>query len=294
MKTMKFFFLCMLMILPVTMLAQDDEDDYNEEEDSYEQVTYARKKGFMFGLNIGLLIPNNEPAQFYNGTAPNDITPYLTNTNSNSYQEITEFIGGYDFVRDQTFLPIMNYSNGVNFGFNTRYQFDWHNAVVADLNYSQLTATGVMRLISAEEPGDGSTQDIIKFLDMYGKEQRLMISLGYQATLSEPSAMGFIFEVGPMITSVKVVRNAFVVGDREFNILRSRTLVGNQFANDRQQTVNDFGAYTAIGTNIEFDKFTVDAMFRASYERIQFDKEIEAKYKLNFLPQLRFTYRIIK
>ncbi len=292
MRTYKKLSILFLMAFHLSVyIAQDDDVIY--EEDNYSHLNYKAKKGFMYGLNIGLLLANNEPALFYNGSAPNNIYNYLSSTNSNSYTQISNYVGNYNFHLVE--LPEeMDYKPAVSFGLNLRYQKNWTNAFVADLNYSQLNASGLV-VIEVERPNtSGATQANYEYFPIYGKETRLVVSAGYQITLTDPSSMGLIFEFGPVLTSVKVNRNAFRVGDREYNILRPQLSTGGQYINRKQPTVNDFGGYAAVGFNVEFDKFTIDALFRTSLERIQFDPNQEAKHKLQFLPHLRFSYRLLK
>jgi len=223
-----------------------EETEEIQEDGEYENLNYRKKKGVMFGANIGMLFANNHPAQFYDGRAPNTIAPYITNTNSNSYLELVEFFGTPEFTLVE--LPAepteMNYKPAINFGLNFRYQKDWYSAWVADFNYSQLQANGVAVFNVLQGGVDILTQFRNVNLPLYGRETRFTLSAGYQATLSEPSAMGLIFEIGPVFTAVKAERNAFVVGNREYNILRPQLINGNQFRNQRQPTVSDFGAYS--------------------------------------------------
>lgn len=279
------------ILLVLLMLSNSINIWAQEEGGQFETLKYENKGGLMYGINIGLLLANNNPASFYDGTTPNDIGLYLNNINVRDV--IQEYVGGYNYYLVE--LPLeMDYKPATAFGLNLRYQLDWNQAVVADFNYAILNANGLVVLEVDRPNPTGATQAFYEYLDIYGRENRMAMSLGYQYTTSEPGPLGFLMEFGPVLSSVKVEKNAFKVGQREYNILRPEVFNGSQFRNNRQQTVNSFGAYGAIGLNFEFNKFTVEALMRTQMEKIVFDEEVETKRHLNYMPQLRFIYRILK
>ena len=65
-----------------------------------------------------------------------------------------------------------------------------------------------------------------------GKEDRLMLSMGYQVAFAEPGSASMNFEVGPEITSISIKGNSFSVGSRTYSILRAQTVPGNQVLNN--------------------------------------------------------------
>jgi|GEM_PF-2866100 len=283
-------FILSCIISPV-LNAQENE----REESDYVFVDPSGKKGFMFGLNIGGYLPNDESARFYDGTPKGE-----------GFLNLEEYIG-LPFISDQILQELgnsassfrlaeyptdMRYTNTVSFGGNLRYQFDWANAIVMDAFFIGLKTNDAFVLAYAND--NGTVQDIFQNFDIRGREDRLQLSMGYQVSLSKPSQMAGHFEFGPLMTSVKIKENSFSVGSRTYNILRAQSVGSgnNQLINNNIPNITSFGAYTQLGINMEFDKFTVDLDWRTSMEKIALSPAIEAKYRLYHMPMLRLVYRV--
>lgn len=255
----------------------------------------AAKKGFMFGLNLGYLLPNDEPSTFYDGTPKEP-----------GFLDLNEILGQW-FVRDQVINTLgdiaanyrlseypqeYRYNNALSIGGHVRYQFNWTHAVVADVNFARLRSAGVFVI---EYPNtNGATQPIYKSFEITGEEDRMNLSLGYQVALGAPSEFGVHLEFGPMLTSVRVRNNQFRIGDRTYSILRAQTvgLSSDQLITAPIPTVTSLGGYGQLGANLEFNKFTVDVALRVSLEKIALYEGQEASYRPSNLPFLRLIYRV--
>lgn len=276
------FCLCIGMVVS----AQDDE---------HQAGGPAEKKGFMFGLNVGYLMPNDEPATFYDGT-PKEPGFLDLNTYLNQW-----------FIRDQVINTLgdratnyrlseypkdYRYNNAIAIGGHVRYQFNWTHAVVADLNFARLRSAGIFVI---EYPGTtGLTQPVYENFEITGEEDRMNLSLGYQVALGAPSEFGVHMEFGPLLTSVRVRSNQFRIGDGTYSILRAQT-VGpglDQLVNASIPTVNSLGGYGQLGANLEFNKFTVDMALRVSLEKIALYEGQEARYRPSYLPFVRLIYQV--
>lgn len=255
----------------------------------------AAKKGFMFGLNLGYLLPNDEPATFYDGTPKEP-----------GFLDLNQYLGQW-FIRDQVINTLgeratnyrlseypkeYRYNNALSIGGHVRYQFNWTHAVVADMNFARLRSGG---LFVIEYPDNtGFTQPVYENFEITGEEDRMNLSLGYQVALGAPSEFGVHLEFGPMLTSVNVRNNQFRIGDRTYSILRAQTVgLGNdQMINAPIPTVTSLGGYGQLGANLEFHKFTVDMALRVSLEKIALYEGQEARYRPSYLPFLRLVYQV--
>ena len=258
-------------------------------------VDPAAKKGFMVGLNIGYLLPNDEPATFYDGT-PKDP----------AFLDLNEYLDLW-FIRDQVINTLgdlaanyrlseypqeYRYNDALSIGGHVRYQFNWTHAVVGDLNYARLRSAGIFVIEYANNTG--ATQPVYESFEITGEEDRMNMSLGYHVNLGAPSEFGVHLEFGPMLTSVRVRNNQFRIGDRTYNILRAQTvgLAADQLITAPIPTVTSLGGYGQLGANLEFHKFTVDMALRVSLEKIAIYEGQEARYRPSYLPFLRLVYRL--
>ena len=127
----------------------------------------SEKKGFMFGLNIGYLMPNDEPATFYDGKPKEQ-----------GFLDLNAFLGQW-FIRDQVINTLgdraanyrlseypqdYRYNNALAIGGHVRYQFNWTHAVVADMNFARLRSAGIFVI---EYPGTtGLTQPVFESIEI--------------------------------------------------------------------------------------------------------------------------------
>jgi hypothetical protein len=253
------------------------------------------KRGFMFGLNVGYLMPNDEPAKFYDGTPKEP-----------GFLDLNEYLDQW-FIRDQVINTLgdraanyrlseypkdYRYNNALSIGGHLRYQFNWTHALAADVNFTRLRSAGIFVI---EYPGtNGLTQPVYENFEITGEEDRMNLSLGYQVALGAPSEFGVHLEFGPMLTSVRVRNNQFRIGEGTYSILRAQTvgLAADQLITTPMPTVTSLGGYGQLGANLEFHKFTVDMALRVSLEKIALYAGQEARYRPGYLPFLRLVYQM--
>jgi hypothetical protein len=289
-----FLIFCTLLFLFSSMpmaLAQDGD----RTESDFVFIDPTGKKGFMFGINIGYYLPNDDPTNFYDGTPKADgfldLGSYiqLQYIQQQFQNELGNSVSNFQLVE---YPNEMRYTNTVAFGGNVRYHFNWANAIVLDANYIGLKTVDAF-VLGYDDPNSGTSQQIYRNFDISGKEDRLQLSLGYQVSLAKPTDIAMHFEFGPMMTSIKIKENNFTVGSRTYSILRAQSVGNNNpVLNNSIPNITSFGAYVQPGINMEFDKFTIDLDWRSSFEKIQLSENLEAKYRFNHMPMVRFVYRV--
>ncbi len=300
MKLRILFYTLLAMLMAVPTCAQEDEEEVDDtmagdrKKEKYVYLDEKGKKGFMFGVNVGLYIANQDHASFYDGAPKGegflDLATYI-NIPTIKQEILNSLGGGISEFTFEGYGYLMRYNRPLMIGGNVRYQFNWHHAVVADFNFITLTSNGLWAI---SYPGtNGATQQIFQNYNITGKEERLAMTLGYQVALAEPGPGALHFEFGPMLTALKIRENRFFVGERSYNILRAQNQAGNQILNNRYPTRNFVGAYAQLGFNLEFDKFTIDTGWRTSSENIDLGNPlVEKKRRLQHAPFIRFVYRI--
>ncbi len=287
------FILSLFLFFSTVAYAQVDDNDDERKTENFVIIDPEGKKGFMFGVNIGYHLPNDDPAGFYDGSPKGqgflDLGDFLSIDRVQN--EVLDELGGTFQFNLVEYASEMKYNNSIAVGGHVRYQFNWYHALVADVNFVSLKADDFFVL---SYPNDnGTSNDIFQNFGIQGKEDRLLLSMGYHLALAEPGAASMNFEFGPEITSVKVKTNRISVGSREYSILRAQTVgAGNQILNNRIPTLTYAGAYAQLGANMEFDKFTVDVVWRTSIQKIDLNPAIEAKWRLNHTPMARLIYRL--
>lgn len=289
---MRFLFCLFIMFAPsLNLFSQFDEEDERKSE-SFVKIDPEGKKGFMFGVNLGIHLPNHDPAAFYDGSPKGlgflDINEFLRI--DRIYNEVIQELGNASEFQLAEYASEMKYNSSITVGGHLRYQFNWYHSLVADVNFTSLKADDFFVLSYAND--NGTSQAIFENFPIQGKEDRLMLSMGYQVALAEPGPASLHFELGPELTSLKVKSNSISIGSRTYSILRAETLSNGQLLNNKIPTLNYTGFYTQFGANIEFDKFTVDLEWRTSFQKIDLNTSVEAKWKMNHTPMARFVYRL--
>lgn len=289
------FRLCLLTTTLLTCTFGVSQDGDGRKSEKFVVIDPEGKKGFMFGANIGYYLANDEPAIFYNGLNKGegflDIRDYLNRPTIKP--DVLLALGGNTANFDLTESGFdIHYENVINFGGHLRYQFNWTNALVADVNFSSMKIEDSFALSYRND--NGTSELINQHFPIFGKEDRLFASLGYQVNLSPPGMAGLNFEFGPELVSVKVKSNTFRVGSRNYNILRAQTIGtgGSQILNSKIPTLSFIGAYTQFAANLEFDKYTIDLGWRTSFQKISLSDVIPAKRRMSHTPFIRLVYRV--
>jgi len=285
-------------------IAQVEDDPDADEDNLSDLIVYNKNeyKGFFVGANFGVHFANKSTATFYTGNpffTPNDICIFLpcpilgSAGNDQVYNQLVQEIGNHQFTLE-SFGDDLRYEPALTLGLNLRYRLGPFSSIQTDITYANLKANGVI-VFNVDRPNpNGTADDFFESHPIWGKEQRLVFSPGFQFNLSDPGDFVPYFDVGGILTSTRVIENRFRVGNREFSILRPQILNG-QVVNRRQQTSNALGAYAGLGVNLEFDKVILDFGYRASFEKVPFrnlDEELSVhdNRTLHHSITLKFIY----
>jgi len=242
-KSFLFISLCYLSLLFSSVFAQNRDE----------------RKGFRFGLNMGMYFPSKVSANYYNGSGfynnnidPNGVRLYSIEERLNLTPQETQYItnfynaaGGFDFPRDS--YPIaMRYNGGFNIGFQTAYDFNNKSSLIFDLNVCKVKAYDrfTMQLIGTS--GQLNGQNDIRLFNVEGNEQRLNLALGYRTGWALSGNGLYFMQFGGSMLGTKVVNNIAYVADRNYDLIIGAANPA-QMINYQPQTGIGFGYYFSTG-----------------------------------------------
>ena len=234
------------MVLFTPCFAQDENE--NEE-----------RKGFRFGLNMGMYFASKVSANYYNGSGsysntldPNGVRMYSISERLNltpqETQNITTFYnasGGFQFPYD-AYPTAMRYSGAFNIGMQTAFDFNNTSSLILDLNVCKVKSYDRFTMqffgTSAQQNGQNDT----RIFNIEGNEQRFNVALGYR-TGWELNGNGLYFmQFGGSMLGTKVVNNIAHVADRNYDLIIGAVNPA-QMTSYRPQTGIGFGYYVSTG-----------------------------------------------
>jgi hypothetical protein len=216
------------------------------------------RKGFRFGLNMGMYFPSKVSANYYNGSGfydnnidPNGVRMYSIEERLNLTPQETQYITnyfnatGFQFPYDA--YPIaMRYNGGFNIGFQTAYDFNNKSSLIFDLNVCKVRAYDrfTMQLNGTSAQQNGQTD--IRIFNIEGNEQRLNLALGYRTGWALSGNGLYFMQFGGSMLGTKVINNVAIVGDRNYELIIGAANPA-QMINYRPQTGIGFGYYFSTG-----------------------------------------------
>ena len=282
-----------LTFMPVTILSQNWDDD---DEDYY----VSRRKGLEFGLNIGVYQANHKSANFYNGAGDYDL-----GDNSATLYSIEERLGiDPDFGFSNTYANVQNilntgtgfsiydysytmrYDPGMMFGFKTVYFWNPESALIFNLDVVNLSVSGgyILELEGLPEQGQGNvkTEDY----GVFGKERRMLSSLGYRSSMYIIDRAAWLFEFGATAIGVQVVENYINVENSTFDLISMPPIPGTPSNGATSNLTNvGFGLYGVIGLEALFEEGgNLEANFRISRDRIRLGSNEEQEINGQMYP----------
>lgn len=217
------------------------------------------RKGFRFGLNMGMYFPSKVSANYYNGDGfynnnidPNGVRLYSIKERLNLTPQETQFItnyynasGGFDFPRD-AYPAAMRYNGGFNIGFQTAFDFNNKSSLIFDLNVCKVKAYDrfTMQLMGTTAQQNG--QNDIRIFNIEGNEQRLNLALGYRTGWALSGNGLYFMQFGGSMLGTKVVNNIAHVADRNYDLIIGAANPA-QMINYQPQTGIGFGYYFSTG-----------------------------------------------
>ncbi len=290
-KYFKFLFF-FLLITSTPLIAQDTDDG--------DDTTKTSSKGFHIGLYVGALFANNYTASVYDGYGidvdgnKNNFDNSLMNNKINLEYGARNGSGQIDYiaqalkVQDNTQwafgpsdMPVnMRYNVAFLLGLQMRYSADDNNAILLNINASQLNITGNFTIYA--QPPSYSTQinQAIQTFAITGMEQRLMFQLGYHHIFGEVQKMNVFAEAGLNVTYAQMKKNEILINDLHIDLLANYYLPGgNAYVTKRPSGIG-YGAFAGLGVNVNMNsKFRIQLVYNPTYEGIKLQKSIPLKFQ---------------
>lgn len=216
------------------------------------------RKGFRFGLNMGMYFPSKVSANYYNGSGfynnnidPNGVRMYSIEERLNLTPQETQYITsyfnatGFQFPRD-AYPTAMRYNGGFNIGFQTAYDFNNKSSLVFDLNVCKVKAYDrfTMQLNGTSAQQNGQTD--IRIFNIQGNEQRLQLGLGYRTGWALSGNGLYFMQFGGSMLGTKVINNVAILADRNYELIIGAANPA-QMINYQPQTGIGFGYYVSTG-----------------------------------------------
>jgi hypothetical protein len=241
-KSFLFISLCYFTVVFTQCMAQDRDE----------------RKGFRFGLNMGMYFPSKVSANYYNGSGfysnnidPNGVRMYSIEERLNLTPQETQYITsyfnatGFQFPRD-AYPTAMRYNGGFNIGFQTAYDFNNKSSLIFDLNVCKVKAYDrfTMQLNGTSAQQNGQTD--IRIFNIQGNEQRLQLGLGYRTGWALSGNGLYFMQFGGSMLGTKVINNVAMLADRNYELIIGAANPA-QMINYQPQTGIGFGYYVSTG-----------------------------------------------
>ena len=272
-------------------VAQDEST--NEDDNSTE--SYKGAEGFHIGFYLGGFFPNKNSAVVYDGygydvngnrNAPDQTTMYrkiiVENdfNASNGNDRIATALGvtnsefwRFDSVAD---MPVnLKYNTAFIFGLCLNYGLDKKQAIIANLNFSRLTAIGNFNLQTYNANSQLPDKWTNNPFPISGSEQRMMIQLGYSRILGSNDKLNFFVEGGLCINNARFIRNFININDLEIDLtVYDQYAPGGNVFYSEQYTGWGFGGFAGVGLNLTMNpKYTIQFLYTPSYETVNLGPE---------------------
>ncbi|MCH1588319.1 MAG: hypothetical protein L7S02_03890, partial [Flavobacteriales bacterium] len=211
------FVVLVLAAFPWVSMAQmtvhGDDEDY----------TYESREGIEFGINIGAYRGDQLSPYFYDGSGDRTLAEGSGNAQIWSIQErlqqlqsqqlthpVTGILNEYPGWQLES-LPLMQYRTSMMFGLKMAKYWNPETALVCQLDAVQMTAEGAWNLSTGLLPDQGQGNADIRTYPILGKEQRMLVSLGYRTAIYLAEDASWTVEFGGMANATSVEENYIVV-----------------------------------------------------------------------------------
>jgi len=302
----------------------DDWDDRTEEEIAadkaaasfWEDVKENEKKGLYAGIYVGTLFSDSYSARNYDGYGfdldgqPNTFANswllnrinILSNPASGGGDQIAEAlgVGPGEWSFDETDMATnMTYNIAFSFGLQGRYNFDSKNALLFNLNFSQLTTNGqfTIELLTTQpgsnpaNPGELNFPQGITTHGIRGREQRVGLQIGYQRILGNHENFNWFVEGGVDVTFAKFDGNWAQINDLEIDLTIRPNIFGQTLMTERNLTGAAVGAFGGFGGQLESGgKWTIQLVVNPLFQRIALSTD--TRYGFHLMAGLRAIYNI--
>ncbi len=259
-----------------------------------QEETKGKIKKISFGIDIGLNIPNNKPAQFLDGSHPFGVSRILSNPQIRQQLE-TELgypIKNWEYSRNNTYSPTVYAGLFLGFDLNA----DW--AMVMKVNFSVLRFSTPL-VIALDNPQNFTGE--FEQATVTAQEQRFGYELGIQRKYNIQPKLDFSIMAGASFNYIQLERQEFIVRSRQFVITR---IQNPQILNYQQVDGFGYGFLAEIGVSYELnEKFTLGLYIQGSaIKNKEYIEELtegttylkqSAEEASKFLPSFSTCFRLI-
>jgi hypothetical protein len=237
---------------------QDETDEEEVDEDIF--------SGLSFGLNLGSYFASRNTANFYNGAClyqtdelaggvqcvtiaqrldPSifllDYNNILNNINNSTSNQATGF-----FVPFDSYPINMRYNPAMYVGLQLKYGFNRTSALLFNLNAVRLRAVDqfTLQFVGSTPPING--QNDTRLFQIYGREQRFNINIGYRQGFEMGDFSNFYLQFGGSMLGTSVQQNQIRILNQDYSLFMY-TLNINTPVEYQARTNVGFGFYVAPG-----------------------------------------------
>lgn len=203
--------LVLLLVHPLLLVAQHGTDLQQPKED------FGEYKGCQFGLNIGLLLPNSYPANYYNGSNGNENNIKYYFGNYYNYQETKRLLNAADTFFVKQFPTNMRYPPTASVGLFIGFYFNRKSSMYVQFNYAKLKPHDVFTV--EVDPKEYATLPDLRLYTISGVEERINIDLGYSRSYPISENMNFVASAGLAINDSKVLKSVINMEGKEYSII---------------------------------------------------------------------------
>jgi len=290
----KFLFSCLIFSILSLCVSAQSETKLNKA--IIREKENAEEKGWAFGLNLGMVIPSNYSANFYNGSDANENNLGRILNNSYYKQRITEFIG-YNYTGWEV-PDAMPYKVSMDVGLYTRYSFNSEHGFFAQVSYHKLEANDLF-LLRLDVPQNTNINPVYIECPIVGQEERTHIDIGYFKEMPLDEKIRFNIEIGFNLNNTLVKTNKIQI--RNFSESGTGLEYSIKYDGDRPLGEYDSGnVYDIRQGGVGFGAFGGGTIRFIFSKKISFDpgfnlyfSKIALEGYSDFKPQFTFFARII-
>ncbi len=263
------------------VLAQED----NTEEDFSETTSLTGIKGFHVGFYLGANFANNETARIYDGYGFDYAGNKNTFENSYMFRKLYIENGGFNGQQDRIAEQLkvnhedwyfneddmpsnIRYKPSFLLGLHLNYGISKREAILFNLNFSQISVTGNFTLNIVPPSGSNQLYPSIRHFPLLGKEQRMMFQLGYSRIFGNHKFINFMAEAGLTMNYAKVLKNFIYVENLKMDLMSFTNFGGYNYTEPEYYRGVGFGAFAGLGLCFRLNaKYTATLLYSPSYEK---------------------------
>jgi hypothetical protein len=235
----------------------------------------ALHKRWFYGFNTGAYFAHPSTANYYDGSGVHNLEKALNHT----YNRDKLIRGVNEIIQDFSVggLPgNMLYSPAIQVGFFGGFNLNKMLAATAEFNYTRIKAADKFTLHT--DKFTSTSEPYILVGDIYGREERIELRLGFNYTLLTKKTIHPFIGSGINITDIKVLDNKASVSGIEFSI---RDITDDYYG------VRDYGMglghYTEAGLRFDVNEnFNMKLGASVSFSKLKLgdNKNISPQYTL--------------